>query len=301
MKAVAINVQPSGHTSHAAGVSGSQAWDLITIVILRVEDGGDLFLTLQGKYEPSFLGIPLPMLVAQQCQQPAQPGQLAPDAQSDLQHAQELARSGPLFKLLSKYVQQQGSSQQDENDASTEVAQLVPWQMRQLAAWLTLTPGHLSTPGLFTSSAWELLGRPTLPIPQSGPKGTPSAGAGAPRSGAGVVSGPGTGTGAGASLKGVDEQIWCDRTRVRALVGALGPLRAQLDKGPQLDTVDSKTDKAQPSSAHEAACMLLAVFAELPQPLVPLTVASACDTSVSTCFSDILRSYSVLQCDVRIL
>uniref|UniRef100_A0A7S0RWX6 Inositol polyphosphate-related phosphatase domain-containing protein n=1 Tax=Chlamydomonas leiostraca TaxID=1034604 RepID=A0A7S0RWX6_9CHLO len=239
----------------ASNSARAQFLELFRIVILRVEDGGDLFLTLQGRYAGSFMGMPLAKLAAlgaaPAARDAAQDAQALITSSGSAAAAEDVSKQGPLYTLLTGLGVAKGS-----------VSQLVPKELLHLACWLLQEPARLATAGLIAHSASEVLGV------------TP---------GAGVTAGAAvTATGAQFSNSGQpavmavtgDTGVWSDTARVRDLVKVLEPLRAVIDQGKGL------AEGGAAVTPHTVTALLLAVFAELSQPLIPLTLASACDTKV---------------------
>lgn len=156
---------------------------LDAILVLRVEEGNDMFVSLSGSYAPSFFGLEPDALVAlsrplvPSCtaaagaggRQPAAPASVANEVPPliDLDGDEG---AGPGAVVSTSGMQQQGGAvgvgpeRADSWSAVApgaggltpeEVAQLVPPELRSLAAFLR-SGGRLATPGLFTASTAAL-------------------------------------------------------------------------------------------------------------------------------------------------
>lgn len=166
--------------------------------------------------------------------------------------SEALAQQGPLYSLLVGLGVARG-----------EVSQLVPKELLHLSAWLTERPDRVASAGLMGSSASLVLGTQevaNLPTVASHGANPPSS----------DISGSAPAAG--------DAALWTDRGRVRSLLQKLAPLREVLDRGQLMP--EEGCAGFTGVTPHVVASLLLAVFAELPQPLIPLTLASACDTKV---------------------
>ncbi|KAG2429809.1 hypothetical protein HXX76_010593 [Chlamydomonas incerta] len=220
------------------GPGSSGGGSLDCIVILRIEDSGDKFISIGGRYRRSFLGMPLAALLA-----PGRSGGVLTAADAE-QLAAELG-AGPLALLP---VPDGGSA-----------AAAVPREVAALLAALSADGGAaLRTPGLLVDSAPEAAARAGA-APEPAPAGS-SASAAAAAGGITAEDAEGMAAAAAAARQPAS------RAGQRALLAALEGLRLALDAG----------SGVPPSAApHDVAALLLLWCGQLPQPLISTTAADA--------------------------
>ncbi|GIL53597.1 hypothetical protein Vafri_9213 [Volvox africanus] len=215
---------------------------LDSIVILRVEDSGDKFVSIGGRYRRSFLGMSLEAL-SLLGSRPA----LGPLEAREL--AEHLGLGGMKQQLEGASV---AAADSGDNDGTVRA----PKELRALVSELLAnSAAALRVPGILVDSAALVLAR----------AGHDEVTAAAAAEAAAAQAPPAAAAGGGEEAAAAALQP-TNRAAQRALLQQLEPLRLILDAGGQ---VPPGTDP------HDVAAMLLLWCGQLPYPLIPAAAADA--------------------------
>ncbi|KAG2437045.1 hypothetical protein HYH02_011308 [Chlamydomonas schloesseri] len=260
---------PAAAAAGAGGRGGTSAGrgggSLDCIVILRIEDSGDKFISIGGRYCQSFLGMPLAALLA-----PGRSGGVLAVADAE-QLAAELG-VGPLLlgPLAPAPAAPAAAAAAAPQTGAGAAAPALPREVAALLAALSADGGAaLRTPGLLVDSAPEVAARAAAsaeeeeqlaPVPAAT---SASAAAAAVAAGAGITAADADDVAAAAAAA----RQPVSRAGQRALLRALEALRLPLDAG---------AAAVPPGAApHDVAALLLLWCGQLPQPLISAAAADA--------------------------
>ncbi|GLC60378.1 hypothetical protein PLESTB_001605900 [Pleodorina starrii] len=216
--------------------SSSSCGSLDSILILRIEDSGDKFITIGGRYRRSFLGMSLEALA-----------RLGPAPALPPTEAAALAGQLGLGEEVQAQLQEAGGAPSDAGGADDDGTVAPPKELRALvSALMADSAAALRVPGILADSTALVLAR------------------------AGYAPDAGTAAAADAAAEGEGVEAAAmqptGREAQRALIRQLEPLRLILDAGGRVPA------SADP---HDVAALLLLWCGQLPQPLIPAAVADA--------------------------
>lgn len=266
----------------------SDPYTLDTILILRLEDGADVFISLRGTYLPSCFGTDLDRLLTlgdgpvvaveqlgpegqqllqQGLQPPALPGDLAQQGQGqDLQEqvaALGLGGGGDPAAAAAAAAagcsDGGGRSKADlmRRKSMTGVEAHVPKEIQRLVQFLK-APHRLQTPGLFVDS---------IPACLTG----------------------GSSSGSGGAVPGSQPHLKHSGAQLQQLLAATAPVRWALDTG---------LDLPRHVTPHQAAAALLLLLQQLPDSFLPPDVSGVlvhCVPPAPACMSLLSDTMSVAE------